>query len=256
MTTSHSVHTPSSSESVPSKSAIDQSAIEQSPIETIYQSSIGKKILTGITGLGLVIFIVAHLLGNLLLFISPDAYNQYGHVLEGLGPLLWAVEILLLLVILVHASIGVQIYLNKRRARPVGYDTYQSAGQPSQQTLSSKTMIWTGIVLAAFIGWHVVSFKFGPHYGTSLDGSLTPVRDLYRLVVEAFQTLGYTVTYTVALILLGFHLRHGIWSALQSLGLLDRMTLPAATRLSVAIATILTIGFLSIPWAIYTGLIS
>lgn len=224
-------------------------------IGAIYQSSLGKKILTGVTGLGLVLFIVAHVLGNLLLFISPNAYNQYGHKLESLGPLLWVVEGVLLLVILLHAHIGSQIYLNRRRARPVDYDTYRSAGQPSQQTLSSKTMIWTGIVLAAFIVWHVVSFKFGPDYVVLVNNGMTPVRDLYQLVVEAFQNPVYVLSYTAALILLGLHLRHGIWSALQSLGVLDQTTIPVVTRFSTAIAFLITLGFLAIPWTIYTGLL-
>ncbi|NEQ96352.1 MAG: succinate dehydrogenase cytochrome b subunit [Cyanothece sp. SIO2G6] len=227
----------------------------KSGISAMYQSSIGKKILTGLTGLGLVAFILAHLAGNLLLFISPNAYNQYGHVLESMGPLLWIVELALLGVILLHASIGLQIYLNKRRARPVDYATYQSVGQPSHQTVSSKTMIWTGITLAVFMVWHVVSFKFGPRYPVQVSGDVAPIRDLYRLVFEAFQTPAYTLSYTGALVLLGFHLRHGIWSALQSLGLLGRRTLPMATRLSTAIAIGITLGFLAVPWAIYTGLL-
>lgn len=228
---------------------------KSSGIVSIYQSSIGKKILTGLTGLGLVTFIIAHMLGNLLLFISPSAYNQYGHFLETVKPLLWSVEIVLLVVILVHASIGVQIYLNKRRARPTGYAAYQSAGQPSNQTISSRTMIWTGITLAVFIIWHLISFKFGPYYSIQPNSNSEPIRDLARLVIEVFHTPFYTFSYTVILVFLGFHLRHGIWSALQSLGLLGRMTIQVATQVSTAIAIAITLGFLAVPWAIYVGLL-
>ena len=230
---------------------------------TIAQSPIGKKILTGITGLGLVTFIVIHMMGNLVFFVSADAYNRYAYNLEQLTPLVWTVEGLLLMGIIIHAGLGLQIYLNKRQARTVQYDTYHSAGDPSHQTLSARTMIWTGGLLTAFIVWHLLTFKFGPHYlidsndqGVQDVVSIGPTRDLARLVIEAFRQPLYTFSYTGFLTLLGFHLRHGIWSAFQSLGLLSKVSSAWITVVSGVGAIALTLGFLALPWAIYLGWIN
>ena len=230
---------------------------------TIAQSSIGKKILTGITGLGLVTFIVVHMMGNLVFFVSADAYNHYAYTLEQLAPLVWIVEGLLLMGIIVHAVLGVQIYLNKRQARTIQYDTYHSTGEPSHQTLSARTMIWTGGVLAAFIVWHLLTFKFGPHYliegntqGIQNAVAMGPTRDLARLVIEAFRQPLYTFSYTGFLTILGFHLRHGIWSAFQSLGLLNKGSSVWITTVSGVGAIALSLGFLVLPWAIYLGWIN
>lgn len=222
----------------------------------IAQSAIGKKLLTGITGLGLVAFMVVHMVGNLVFFVSADAYNRYAYSLEQLAPLVWTVEALLLVGILAHAALGIQIYLNKRQARTVQYDTYQSAGRPSHQTLSSRTMIWTGGLVAAFMVWHLFTFKFGPHYAIAHDSVTTgmgPTRDLARLVREAFQQPLYIFSYTGFLVLLGSHLRHGIWSAFQSLGLLNKTSSPSMERGSTVGAIAITLGFLSLPWAIFLG---
>ncbi|NET53918.1 MAG: succinate dehydrogenase cytochrome b subunit [Merismopedia sp. SIO2A8] len=221
------------------------------PGRALYRSPIGKKILTGITGVGLVVFIIAHLLGNLLLFVSPGTYNAYGHALERLGPVLWLIEIVLLLVIVGHASLGIQIYLNSRRARTTPYQAYQSAGKPSHQTLSSRTMIWSGLTLAIFVVWHLATFKFGPYQ--LVESTTGPVRDLASLVFDAFRKPLYTVSYTLLLGLLGAHLRHGIWSALQSLGVLGGQAQVSVARLSTGLAASITIGFLAVPWAIYWG---
>lgn len=225
----------------------------------IAQSPIGKKILTGITGLGLVTFIVVHMVGNLVFFVSADAYNRYAYKLEQLAPLVWVVEGLLLMGIIIHVGFGLQIYLNKRQARTVQYDTYHSAGEPSHQTLSARTMIWTGGLLAAFIVWHLLTFKFGPHYliegngQVANVGAIGPTRDLARLVIEAFRQPLYTLSYTGFLTLLGFHLRHGIWSAFQSLGLLNKASSVWLTTVSGVGAIALSLGFLALPWAIYLG---
>lgn len=238
---------PTSTPGSPQKSATGWMAIAQ--------SAIGKKLLTGITGLGLVAFIVIHMLGNLVFFVSAEAYNRYAYTLEQLAPLVWTIEALLLVGIGVHAVLGLQIYLNKRQARTVEYDTYQSAGHPSHQTLSSRTMIWTGGLLAAFIAWHLLTFKFGPHYTIANATAGGPTRDLSRLVLESFHQPLYTFSYTGCLVLLGFHLRHGIWSACQSLGLLKKTTSPSMATVSTVGAIAITLGFLALPWAIFLGLI-
>ncbi len=218
------------------------------------QSPVGKKILTGITGLGLVLFVMVHMLGNLT-YLSGDlqAYNSYAHKLASLGPLLYLAEIGLLVLLVAHIIIGVNIYLRKRRARLHGYKVYRSAGNPSRQSLSSRTMIVSGAILIVFLIVHLKSFKFGPGmaegYVASIDG--TQVRDLKRLMTEKFQHPLYAFGYPFAIILLGYHLRHGVWSAFQSVGLLNPRVSAAVYRAGLILAVLVAAGFIVVPLYIY-----
>ncbi len=111
------------------------------------KSQVGRKILTGITGIGLIIFIITHLLGNLTLFGDAQAFNEYTYALESLGWILYVLEAGLVVAFLLHAYLGISIWLKRRKARPEGYNTYNSKGGPSHQTWASKSMIFTGVVL-------------------------------------------------------------------------------------------------------------
>ena len=218
------------------------------------RSPVGKKILTGITGLGLGLFVIVHMLGNLTYLSGYEhAYNSYAHKLASLGPLLYLAELGLLVLILVHAAIGVNIYIRKRRARPHGYASYRTAGKPSRQNLSSRTMIITGIVLLVFLVVHLNSFKFGPGiaegYEVDLDG--TPVRDLKRLMTEKFQHPLYAFGYPLAILLLGYHLRHGFWSAFQSIGWITPKISGTVYTIGVAVAALIALGFAVVPLYIY-----
>jgi len=218
-----------------------------------YHSPIGKKLITGVTGIGLAIFVLVHMVGNLLLFSGHDAYNAYAHHLESLGPLLWTVELVLAAVFLLHAAAGMHIFVGRLRARPNGYATYTSKGDPSLQSVSSRTMIMTGTVLATFLAVHLLNFKFGPQYVTEVEGQ--SVRDLARLVVEKFQSPAYAFSYSGVMVLLGLHLRHGLWSALQSLGTMAKSMRMAVYGLSLVVAIAIATGFILLPLTIYVGLI-
>ncbi|MEO1791680.1 MAG: succinate dehydrogenase cytochrome b subunit [Cyanobacteria bacterium J06629_19] len=215
---------------------------------SLYRSPIGKKLLTGMTGLGLVTFVLVHVAGNLTLFFSASAYNQLAHLIEQLGPLLLFIEFVLLAMVLVHAGVGLSIYLGKQRARQVAYSEYESAGTPSRQTLASRSMIFSGVLLGAFLVAHLATFKFGKVY--TLPGSSD--RDLARLVFEVFQRPGYTAGYVVVLSGLGLHLRHGIWSALQSLGV---ATKPGVFAASAVLGGAIALSFIGLPLAIYFGFV-
>lgn len=223
-------------------------AAEPMGLWAIANSSVGKKLLTGITGIGLVTFVVVHLLGNLTLFFSASAYNQIAYVVEKLGPLTYLIELGLLAIALLHIYIGTQIYIGKRKARPVAYAEYESAGEPSRQNLSSRTMIFSGLLLGVFLVFHLATFKFGPYY--ELPGSTH--RDLSRLVFETFHKPTYTAAYVIVLSGLGLHLRHGLWSALQSLGV---ATKPATYAASAVLGGAIALGFIGLPLSIYFGLI-
>ncbi|MEL6381538.1 MAG: succinate dehydrogenase cytochrome b subunit [Cyanobacteria bacterium J06626_18] len=231
-----------------------QNTVDKPALLRFYESSIGKKLITGMTGLGLALFVLIHMMGNLLMFVGHDAYNAYAYWLERLGPLLWAVELGLLAVVLVHAVTGIHIFWRRSQSRSVGYTTYASRGKPSMQSLSSRTMIITGVVLGSFLVTHLLAFKFGTYYTTTLAGQ--EVRDIARLVVEKFQKPTYTFSYVGVMVLLGFHLRHGIWSALQSLGAMAKSVRMTVYGLSLVVAGVIATGFLVLPLAIYVGLVS
>lgn len=218
-------------------------------------SSVGKKLISGATGLGLCVFVLAHLIGNLTLLI-PDrghAFNAYGHFLETLihGWFLIAFEVGLGAFLLFHIITGVWVALvDKGQARPIGYQKRRDAGGASRKTLSSRSMIITGIVLGVFIPVHVWMFKFG-------DAQLIPthgggeMRDLYGLVVEAFNNPLVAFGYVAVMILLGYHLRHGFWSAFQSLGWSNQRTLPFLYGAAAVFGVALAVGFVFLPLYIY-----
>ncbi|WP_052050534.1 succinate dehydrogenase cytochrome b subunit [Leptolyngbya sp. KIOST-1] len=224
-----------------------------SPLLRFYRSSIGKKLISGFTGLALVTFVLVHMVGNLLLFVGRDAYNAYALLVSNFSLVYYAFELALTAIVLLHAWIGIEIFWRRRQARLQGYSTYQSVGGTSYQTLSSRTMIVTGSVLAVFWVVHLKTFRFGTYYATELGGDT--VRDLARLVIETFQSLPYVLGYSVILVLLASHLRHGFWSALQSIGLLDAKLRPLAYGTSAVVGIGIATGFLLLPWAIYLGLV-
>ncbi|HEY9887955.1 MAG TPA: succinate dehydrogenase cytochrome b subunit [Candidatus Obscuribacterales bacterium] len=231
-----------------------QTTAETPVLLQFYTSPIGKKLITGVTGLALATFVGVHLGGNLLLLAGHDAYNAYAHHLEALGPLLWLVEAVLVGVVLLHGAAGIHIFVGRRRARPDGYATYASKGSPSLQSLSSRTMIVTGLVLGTFVVIHLVNFKFGPRYTTQVEGET--VRDLARLVVERFHRPADAFGYSGVMVLLGVHLRHGLWSALQSLGAMAQPVRLTLYGLSLALAIAIATGFIALPLAIYFHLVT
>ncbi|MFQ5569707.1 MAG: succinate dehydrogenase cytochrome b subunit [Rhodothermales bacterium] len=218
------------------------------------RSPVGKKVLTGITGLGLTVFVLEHMLGNLSYFSSdPHAYNTYADFLMSLGPLLYAIEVGLLAFFIIHIVMGVNVQVQKKKARPVGYKKYQSVGKPSMQSLSSRTMAMTGGILLLFLILHLISFKYGPGieegYVVTVEGS--EIRDLKRLLEEKFQNPFYAFGYPAVMLLLGFHLRHGVWSALQSLGATNPKLTPVIYTLGGLLGALIALGFLVLPLWIY-----
>ncbi len=225
---------------------------EHASWQAIMFSPIGKKVLTGITGLGLTFFVLTHMLGNLSYFQGDEAYNAYTEFLSSLGMLLYLIEAGLLLFIILHIVLGINIYLSKRKARAVGYKSFKTAGGQSKQSISSRSMIITGVILMIFLVVHLWSFKFGTYYETTLDGK--PVRDLARLLTEKFQSPWYTFGYVGIVLLLSLHLRHGVWSALQSLGAMTPRLTPLIYTIGILLGLLIATGFFVLPlWIFFTG---
>lgn len=209
-------------------------------------TTVGTKILIGLTGLALVGFLIFHLAGNLLLFWGPEKYNEHAHALIA-NPLVIPAEIGLAALFLLHAIKAILNFIGNRSARPQGYAAKEWAGGASRKTVSSTSMIVSGIVLFVFVVLHLVTFKYGPYYASPEPG----VRDLYRLLVEVFQSPGYVVFYVVCMVIVGMHLRHGASSAFQSLGLMPERWTRGMLRLGVAVALAVGGGFVLIPIWVY-----
>lgn len=218
-------------------------------LRQIAWSSVGKKVITGITGLALFGFVCVHLLGNLTIFIGPEAFNSYAYFLEHLlhGWMIIAFEVGLILILLFHAVSTVYVaWTDKRRARPEGYRLAKNAGGASRKTLASRSMIITGPILLVFMILHVKMFKYTDHPLIERpDGH--HMKDFYTVVVDAFQQPLVVAFYVAVMILLGYHLRHGFWSAFQSLGLSNDRWLPLLNGLSLFFGIMLAIGFLILP---------
>lgn len=222
-----------------------------STVKKALWTSVGRKILMAATGLGLFLFVLIHLLGNLTLLVGAEAFNGYAHFLEhlGHGAFIYVADAGLVLFFLAHAHSGLKVYLQKRKARSVGYQVEGDAGGASRKTLASKTMIVTGPIILIFVVLHVLHFKFGPGEEAGLTTVIHDVemRDLYALVVHEFNRPAIAFGYMAVMLMLGLHLRHGFWSAFQSLGATSRKYMPLLSVLSVVFAVVLAVGFLYIP---------
>lgn len=210
-------------------------------------SSIGRKYLMGIAGLVWTGFVLGHMLGNLTLFISPEAYNSYGHAIVSNKVLLYGTEAALIASLLVHVLVGISLSLQNKKAKPKAYASGGSAVKKA--SLASKTMIWQGLIILAFIIYHILTFKLGTEYWVSYNG--IEMRDLHRLIIEVFQDPMYVFGYVFCLVLIGLHLSHGFGSAFQSLGLNHPKYTPLIKTLSWAYGVVVALGFIAQPLYVY-----
>ncbi len=220
----------------------------------ILRSSVFQKYTMALTGLLLILFVITHLLGNLSLYLPEgQSFNAYANMLTSMGPLYIAAEIGLVFLFVAHIATAIAITRANRAARPVPYKNYQSKGGPSRADISSRFMPITGALLLLFILLHVWQFRFGAGiidgYIVDLDGQ--QIRDLHRLVIETFQNPVYVVIYSFSMIILGIHMKHGFWSAFQSLGLRNPSLHGLLQKLSIILAIVISLGFLGIPVWIY-----
>jgi succinate dehydrogenase / fumarate reductase cytochrome b subunit len=219
------------------------------PLGRILKSSVGNKVLMAVSGLGLVGFIVAHLSGNLLVFAGPEAMNSYAKGLRAFPSLLWGARFGLLACAVIHVVTAIRLTRQNRAARPEGY---RRPGRV-QTTLGSRTMVLTGLLLLAYAIYHLAHFTWGL---TDPDIAAAHANvDAYSMVVIGFQKPLVVVTYVIANALLGLHLSHGIASMFQTVGLTNATYQPILEKLGVALAILLTLGFLSIPIAAFAGLL-
>ena len=215
----------------------------------VFSSSVGSKILIGVTGLALFLYLILHIAGNLMVFLGPRVFNEYSHTLLS-NPVIYPVEIGLLLIFLLHVYKTATMYLANQRARPTQYVKKKPAGSPSRKTFASSTMIVSGLWLLLFVIIHVRTFKYGTEYAAPGSG----IRDLYRLEMETFASPLTVGLYVLSMLVVGSHLWHGIASGVQSLGADPPRWTPRLLVASRAIAALIAGGFIVIAlWAHFAG---
>ncbi len=221
---------------------------------TTLLSSVGKKIYMSVMGLFISGFLLIHLIGNLaLLRPDRDPFNKYAHFLtHSLGNVIVAAEIILALIFIVHFVYGIIVTLDNWRARPIGYNMVTNAGHTSKKTIFSTTMIYTGLLILIFVVIHLRDLKYGEIITYTVDGR--EIRDLYALTVQFFGNIWNVLFYEVIMVLIGFHLAHGVWSAFQSLGINGPRFIKIIMVLGYIYAAVISIGFFIIPlWVYFTG---
>src|SRR5262245_21879843 len=207
-------------------------------------TSVGAKILIGVTGLALFLYLIIHIAGNLMIFGGPSFFNRYAYTLES-NPLIPVIEIGLLLIFLAHVYKTVTMFLSNQQARPVRYMQKRSAGYTSRKSIASSTMIVSGLWLLLFIIIHVRAFRYGTDYPWPEGG-----RDLYRLEIENFSNPLIVVFYVLSMVVVGSHLWHGASSAFQSLGLDHPRWTPRIRTTGKLLAVLIAGGFITIAvWA-------
>jgi len=210
--------------------------------------------LMAVSGAAFIAFVLVHMYGNLKAFAGHDAYNEYAEHLRSIGEpelphegMLWAIRAVLLVALLVHVACAVVLWRRSARARTTKYVVKRNRAS----TLSSRWIRWGGLTLLLFIVWHLLNFTIG-----KVNVSGGPTNDPYELLVDSFQTWWLTVIYLVAMAALGMHLRHGVWSAAQTLGLTNNAKARRnANVLGMLLAVVIAGGFSLVPIFILLGVI-
>ena len=214
-------------------------------VARFYDSTIGKKAIMAVTGAILFGFLVGHMLGNLQVFLGRDVMNHYAETLHGSPGLLWGVRILLLVSVVLHTWAAVQLTAVKAAARPVPYVKPGNV----QATTGSRTMMLSGPVIALFVIGHLLHLTTG-----TLHPQFVELR-AFENVVIGFSNPIASGLYIVAMILVGFHLSHGIWSMFQSIGFSHPRYTPLIKKFSAVFAWVLIAGFIAVPIAVLAGLV-
>lgn len=208
-------------------------------VSRYFVSSIGRKQLIAVTGLLLCGFLVSHLLGNLLILVGADAFNLYAHKLISMGALLYVAEAGLTAIFLVHLGLAIKLTLENKAARGQKYYVKNRTGRG--ETFMSATMPYTGLILLVFLISHILNFKFGTYYTTTVDG--VEMRDLHRLVVEFFRSPLNVAWYVFAMAAAALHTAHGFQSAFQSFGWNHTVWMPKIRLLAKVYAVLVAGGF-------------
>ncbi len=215
-------------------------------VRMFLRSTIGMKVIMAITGLVMVGFVIAHVTGNLLVFRGPEAMNAYAAMLKATGGLLWVARGVLLASVVLHIWAAVTLTRINAAARPAAY----AKKTPQVSTFAGRTMFFSGLLLAAFIVFHILHFTTG-----TLQPAPFSHTDVHRNMIGSFQVPWVAALYVAVMLGLGAHLFHGAWSSFRTLGLTKPSGQPLKKTLSTVVAALVWLGFTIIPVAIVAGLV-
>lgn len=224
-------------------------------IAQLFQSSLGKKYLMAITGVGLLLFVIAHMLGNLQFFLGAEAINRYGHFLQSTPEILWPARIGLLALVIVHIGAATALTIENRAAR----ETQYAQSDLVAASLASRTMVMSGLIIFAFIVYHLLHFTVqvksvnftGINFTGCYDGQGR--HDVHNMMVIGFTNFWVSAFYIVAVGLLCLHLSHGASAMFQSLGLKNEAYAQRIDCFAKTVAVVLFVGYASIPVAVLAG---
>lgn len=228
-------------------------------ISNLFKSSLGRKYIMGATGFALVGFIFGHLAGNLQVFLGPDWINSYGEFLKSWPKALWMARLSLLAFVGLHIWAAISLSAENKAARPVGYLEKKATAA----SYASQTMIWSGFIIFFFILYHLLHF-------TLMEPSINGTggldfyqlkddqgrHDIYRMLILGFQQPVVAIFYVIAILLLCMHLSHGLSAMFQSLGLKTKEWSGTLEALAKYGAVAVALGYISIPLAVLTGILT
>jgi succinate dehydrogenase / fumarate reductase, cytochrome b subunit len=213
---------------------------------TFWRSTIGKKVVMGVTGLIGLGFVIGHMAGNLQAFSGAEKIDAYGALLHGpLHEVLLIARVVLIAAVILHVTAAYQLTMMSRAARPVDY----ANRKPQVSTLASKTLRWGGVLLLAFLVFHILHFTIGTVHPDFVEGRV------YRNLSTGFAVKWVAAFYLMAMVALGMHLYHGAWSSMRTLGLAKQSAHPLKRYLPVALAIVISLGFAVIPLAFLLGIL-
>jgi succinate dehydrogenase / fumarate reductase cytochrome b subunit len=214
-------------------------------VARFYESTIGKKAIMAVTGLILFGFLIVHMLGNLQVFLGRDVMNHYAETLHGNPALLWTARTILLISVALHIWASIQLSIIKKDARPVSYVKRANVGS----SWASRSMMLSGPIIAAFVVFHLLHLTTGTIHPQFVE------LHAYENLVTGFLVVPFALVYIVVMILIGFHLSHGVWSMFQSMGMSHPRYTPLIKRFASIFSWILVAGFISIPVAVLTRVV-
>lgn len=210
------------------------------------ETSVGKKALMAVSGVILLGFVIAHMAGNLQIYQGPEALNSYAHWLRTIPKALWTMRAIVLFAVLVHIVAAYQLTVQSRRGRGSRYVKFK----PQAASYASRTMRWSGVIIVAFVIYHLLDLTFGvanPDFNHELD--------VYHNVVASFSQPLVAGAYVVANALLGMHLVHGVWSMFQTVGLNNGHWTRRLRLVAAGATAVIVVGNISMPVAVLAGII-
>ncbi|MEO5798240.1 MAG: succinate dehydrogenase cytochrome b subunit [Gemmatimonadales bacterium] len=214
-------------------------------IIALWQTAVGKKVAMAVTGLALVLFLISHMISNVLVFENPQHLDDYGAWLRSFGPLLWVARLGLLAAVSIHIAAAWQLTRMARAARPADYNRHELR----VSSYAARTMRWGGVLLLAFIVFHIFHLTLGTLHPDFVEGAVS------RNLKSGLAVKPVAAFYALAMIFLGLHLGHGIWSVFQTLGLNHPAWNASRKVIAVTLAVLVAGGLLSIPVAALLGLL-